>query len=297
MIRLPSIALPAFAALLTLSCGVNKKQLPQETAQTICDLIFSCNCDQAIIASKQECVTYLEETTQLAIDEAEVHGLSYDDLNCDPSYPEVDPDAQCKRPCKTFHGPVGKAGTCTQVLGAWDNCKQGLVCDGDGVCVNPCDEIPLPVVGEFCYGGECDEGAWCSFADPAFPTCAALPGVGIGCTPFGECREDLFCDFSMGGTGICAAFPGQGQPCPAFECAEGLVCDTSITPDPLCALLPGAGQMCISGQCAKDTFCNGDGVCEINSAIVCGLWAPVDPGVTATSASGTSTSATGTTGP
>jgi hypothetical protein len=265
--------------------GIDTDHYVDAWPATVCEAVTVCNCDYPNGGLQEHCVSQLGISASTLAELNAVEGLQFDgvcaqkeidavgSLGC--GVPEFDPDAECKTPCKVWHGPMGAGGTCTNING-YDNCKQGLTCS-NGVCVHPCDEADLPKVGEPCapeYG--CTEGAYCD-ADtaPLFPVCAALPGVGARCIEsLGfACAEDLICDTSNPDEPVCAALPGLGEECPNGACAEGLLCDTAEAPF-VCANLPALGEACPLGLCAAPNMCE-DGACVAPRPAVCGYYGGV----------------------
>lgn len=273
--------------------GIELKAYNDSWPATVCEAVLACNCEYPNGALLDHCRAQLEVAAETLAELNGVEGLTFDgvcaqkeidavgSLGCGVPVPEA--DAECEKPCKVWHGPMGKGATCTSING-YDNCKQGLSCS-DGVCVNPCAEPDLPNVGEACalqYG--CAEGAWCDGETmPLFPVCAALPGAGSPCaeSDFGFlCAEDLFCDTSEPDAPVCAAFPGLGDECPDGACAEGLFCDTTEMPF-VCANPPTLGQECPIGFCEAPFLCE-DGECIQPRPAVCGNYGglPDDDGNT-----------------
>lgn len=127
-----------------------------DSAKDICEAVVQCACEYPNGASYDHCVGQLTVNADSAAQLNIVAGLSFDgdcadkaseaikDLACGVTLGE--PDAECEAPCKLWHGPVGKGATCTTVNG-FDNCKQGLVCGGEGVCVDPAPSRSCPSSG------------------------------------------------------------------------------------------------------------------------------------------------------
>lgn len=296
--RFRETALLTICALATACGGLKEKEYPGETAKTICDLVYDCACESTMepTASRNECVAAIEESTKLAQEQAKVDGLTFDgecaekglnsidDLACD--YPDLVEDPACKRPCKLYYGPEGKGSSCTGSMSGYDNCKQGLSCDG-GICTNPCDEVDYPNIGEECFAGMCEEGGYCLYTGVGFPTCQALPTNGQACTEAGnECADDHFCDTATDPANpTCTSEPGIGEACPAGQCRGlGIVCDSFTDPlMPVCASLPGQGQTCLGGfQCEFGMECDtmtdpANPVCQRAEALICSSWSPLIP--------------------
>lgn len=302
MKRIPLLTLLATALLgtsLLVGCK-NDKLSSQEYVDKftvdVCQAIVECNCEYPYGQLYDHCLAQLVTNGEALVELNDVEGLSFDgecaqqaidninELGC--SVPVGDPDAECEQPCKIWHGPMGEGGTCTSVNG-YDNCKQGLVCGGDGVCVNPCAEPDLPNLNELCapqYG--CDEGLYCDAeTTPLTPTCAALPNEGEPCIDsafFGYlCNEDLFCDdVTDPDAPTCAALPGLDEECPDLACQEGLYCDTAAMPF-VCADIPTLGEDCPNFQCDAPYQCE-EGTCVEPDPAVCGYYGglPADEGGT-----------------
>lgn len=264
--------------------GIDTGQYLDAWPAAVCDAVVACNCDYPNGALYDHCLAQLGVGASTLAELNGVEGLSFDgvcaqkeidavgSLGC--GVPLPDPDAECETPCKVWHGPMGKGATCTTVNG-YDNCKQGLTCDG--VCVDPCAEPDLPAIGEPCapeFG--CVENAYCDAETaPLFPVCAGLPGAGAPCieTDFGLlCAEDLLCDVS-GAEPTCATPPGIGEECPDGVCAEGLFCDSAEVPF-VCAAPPGLGEPCPLGLCELPYLCDG-GNCVEPRPVVCGYYGGV----------------------
>lgn len=276
----------------------------------VCQAVVTCNCEYPYGQLYDHCLAQLLTAGDALVELNAVEGLSFDGecaqeliddveaLGC--SVPVGDPDAKCERPCKLWHGPMGEGGTCTTING-YDNCKQGLVCGGDGTCINPCAEPDLPNLGELCstqYG--CDEGLYCNADDqPLTPTCASLPGDGRPCIDsdlFGYlCDEGLMCDtVTDPDAPTCVGLPDLGEECPSFACDEGLYCDNSAMPA-VCAELPTLGEACPTFACEAPYVCDGETCIEPPPA-VCGYYGglPPDEGETGTSDATTDATDTGT---
>lgn len=272
-------------ACLSTSCKDNLEadKYVESLASSVCDAVIACSCEYPNGAQLDHCVQQLEVGGSSLAELNRVQGLKFDgecaqkeidavgSLGCEVLVP--DPDAECKRPCKVWHGPEGKGATCTSING-YDNCKQGLVCNGSS-CVDPCAEADLPNVGEACapqFG--CEEEAFCdSRTTPLFPICVALPGEGVACaeTDFGlACAEDLYCDPM---DTVCVGLPGAGEECPDGACAQDLSCDFNMNP-PICTDLPGLAEMCPIGVCQQPYLCEAN-VCIKPRPQICGYYGGV----------------------
>ncbi|MFV8749770.1 LDL receptor domain-containing protein [Nannocystaceae bacterium ST9] len=257
-------------------------------ALQVCTGVEECDCEYPEGKLYDHCLAQLAVTGETLSELNSVEGLQFDgecaqrfidtvdELGC--GVPNFDPDAECEKPCKIWHGPMGSGGTCTSING-YDNCKQGLVCSNE-VCVDPCAEPDLPNLNELCapeYG--CDEGLYCDVeSEPLAPTCARLPGENETCIEyqFGGwlCGEGLFCDLTN--DPVCLALPGLGDECPNFECEEGLYCDTNEAPA-TCAAPPTLGQDCPLGLCQAPYVCDVDQVCAEPQPAVCGYYGGLPP--------------------
>lgn len=271
----------SFAGLLACKSETSADAYVDKAAQDICEAVIACDCQYPNGALLEHCLGQLTVNFDAAVQINVVEGLSFDGDCADQTLSTLkergcgvdafDPDAECEAPCKVWYGPVGKGGTCATVNG-FDNCKQGLVCGGDGVCVAPCAEPKVPAIGEVC--GQllgCVEGAYCDLGE-LNPVCQALPIAGEACTS-GEslCAEGLFCDASEPGKQVCTAPPGLGAECIEFTCAEGLICDTTTMPN-TCAALPKLGEACPVGACQAPSVCNAKNVCAAPPPQICGAY-------------------------
>lgn len=248
-----------------------------KTSKDVCEAVIACDCKYPNGASLDHCIGQLTVNFDSLAQVNLVEGLSFDGDCADQSAADLkdlacgvavsDPDAECEAPCKVFHGPVGKGGTCTTINGN-DNCKQGLVCDGDGVCVNPCAKPDLPAIDEVCGALlGCAEGAYCDL-DVLTPVCVALPAVGMPCTDDSRCDESLLCN----GEKTCVALPGLGVECVEFQCARDLYCDVTMSPG-VCAAVPKLGEPCPLGACAAPLVCGtGSKLCQEPPPQICGSY-------------------------
>lgn len=275
--------------------GIEVGQYVDDLTETVCTAVIACSCEYPNGAAYQHCVTQLGVAGDTQAELNRVDGLSYDgecaeaavnqigELGC--GTPTFDPDAECARPCKIWHGPMGVGGTCTVINGSNDNCKQGLTCDGN-VCVDPCAEPNLPTIGQPCatnFG--CADGSFCDGESaPLTPTCVGLPILGQPCadTGFGfACAPAYVCDeFTDPAEPTCIALPGLGDECPTFDCATGLFCDSSEAPA-TCAAFPSLGDDCPLGVCAAPYYCDAqDAVCVQPPPAICGFYSglPEDSG-------------------
>lgn len=277
------IALLALSFAGLLACKTTSvESYVDSSSNDICEAVIACNCEYPNGALLDHCIGQLSVNFESAAQINIIEGLSFDgdcadkaladikELGCGVA--QVDPDAECEAPCKLWHGPVGKGGTCTAVDG-YDNCKQGLTCGGDGVCVSPCAEPKLPEIGELC--GQllgCVEGAFCNFDAELNPVCEPLPGANAPCTEDEQlCAEGLICDTTNPDNRVCATPPALGAECLDFQCAKGLYCDGSKTPA-VCAAVPGLGEQCPVGACQAPYVCNPANICVEPPPQICGAY-------------------------
>ncbi len=294
MRALPRHLLAASLLLALVGCGDDKK----DAAQALCDLHFSCDCEQTQFADVNECVT--EINAELAeLDDAakkftSANGLTFDqacvdqsrqapaDLSCD-----LDTDAPYKcTACAPIHGDQPLGAGCTP-REEYSDCARDLVCYS-GICVDPCQTLAqgdscgqgssLATCGEglFCdanntkkcqptggVGSPCPTGEGCD-ADlycENNKTCAAPPKAGEPCGPFELCADELYCKAD---TTTCEPIPGDGEPCDVI-CQEHFLCDGGT-----CKSGPAIGEPCPAGVCAVGAECYGD-TCVAEQAAVCQL--------------------------
>jgi hypothetical protein len=275
----------------------------------VCDAVVECSCDYPGGSDYDHCLQQLGVGASSMAELNDVEGLRFDGECADRQVSEIgklgcgvfmpDPDAECERPCKVWHGPMGEGATCASVNGV-DNCHQGLVCDG-GVCVNPCAEPDLPRIGEPCasqFG--CVEGAWCDDVRvPLFPKCEPLPTETMPCLGPEQgfaCNVGLLCDTTDPNAPVCVAPPALGEECPTGTCATDLFCDNTSVPA-VCANPPALGDLCPQGLCAAPNLCEG-GLCVEPRPQVCGFYGGVPEGLDPTGAeTGVETTGPATTGP
>jgi hypothetical protein len=260
--------------------GSSVGESADKLAKEVCDAIVECDCQYPNGSLYEHCLAEIAVSFDSAAQINLVEGLSFDGACADEAVAEireracgvtiVDPEAKCEAPCKLWYGPMGKGGTCSDVNGS-DNCKQGLVCGDEGVCVDPCAEPSLPAIGEPCapFLG-CVEGAFCDTDTGLTPVCQALPLAGQPCTSQDElCAEGLVCDTTSDPENeVCATLPVQGEECLDFQCARGLYCDDGATP-PTCATMPTLGQPCPFGACQAPYVCNDEQTCADAPPAIC----------------------------
>jgi hypothetical protein len=276
--RLVSLAL-CFVGSLACGSQTSVDAYVDEAAKDVCDKVIACSCEYPNGANLEHCLgqltVTLDSTSQLNL----VEGLSFDGDCADKAIAEFDkigcgvtpfePDAKCEAPCKLWYGPVGKGGTCS---GGHDNCKQGLVCGNDSICVDPCAKPKLPKVGEVCGSLlGCIEGAFCDLENGLNPVCVPLPIAGQPCaTDSSLCAAGLYCDTTDPDAKICATLPALGEEC-TFQCGANLYCDNAQSPA-VCAAVPSLGQDCPLGGCLAPYVCNSKQVCEEPPPQVCGFY-------------------------
>lgn len=272
----------SFVGLLACKSETSVDAYIDEAVQDICESVIACSCEYPNGAVYEHCVGQLGVNYDSAAQLNLVEGLSFDGDCADRAIAQIkeigcgvlqaDPDAKCEAPCNIWYGPVGKGGTCTTANG-FSNCKQGLSCSGDNICVNPCAKPDVPEIGEVCGSLlGCVEGAWCDVNAGLNPVCQALPGATQPCTkPEGLCAEGLFCDAVTNPSApVCTTPPALDEEC-TFQCAENLYCDTSKMPS-VCAAVPTLGQECGFGVCQAPYVCNGKGICEDPPPPICGAY-------------------------
>lgn len=272
----------SFAGLFACNNETSVEAAGDKLAKEVCEAVIACNCEYPNGALYEHCFGELTVAFDSGAQSNILEGLRFDgdcadeaaatikDLSCGVTI--VDPDAKCESPCKLWYGPMGKGATCTTVNG-FDNCKQGLTCGGDGVCIDPCAEPHLPKVGELCEQSlGCVEGAFCNPEVDLNPVCQLLPAAGEPCTAKDDlCAEGLICDGTDPKNRVCTPPPGVGAECIDFQCAEGLYCDSSKMPA-VCAAAPTLGQPCPLGGCQAPYVCNGDQVCVEPPPQICGYY-------------------------
>jgi hypothetical protein len=249
----------------------------------VCDSVVACNCEYDNGSAHDHCVAQLSVVFESVAELNEVDGLSFDGECAEQSLDELgqlgcgvpvsDPFAGCVAPCKLWYGPMTLGGSCEFVNNS-DNCQQGLVCGGEGVCVDPCAEPDLPMIGQACaIAIGCIDGAYCdNVIDPVYPTCVALPAAGQPCAFGSLCNTGLVCDdFTAPANPVCAMLPGVGEECLAGSCASGLYCDFMQAPS-VCATLPTLGEACPLGVCDPPYQCGVDDVCVEPPPAVCGYY-------------------------
>ena len=264
------------------ACGesISADAFNADITKQICDAVVVCECEYPTGGSYEHCLTDVGLTWEAIAQLNLVAGLKFDgdcaddilaqvgEIGCGQE--SVESDVECKKPCKSWYGPVGKGGTCT-FLDTSDNCQQGLVCagGGGGVCVDPCEEPERPAVGEACSDIlECVDGAYCNTDVYPSAICAVLPQAGQLCADL-RCGAGLICDDRDPIKNICATPPGIGDPCLSFICGTGLYCDYSKTPE-TCAALPMLGEECPVGECKEPFLCNVETlVCEEAPPAIC----------------------------
>jgi len=278
--------------------GIDIDAFPEAGARTVCQAVINeCDCDYDNPGTFDLCVAVLTAGAVGQNEALDGTGLSYDgvcaqeiiddidDLNCKTPADLVGEGDACEAPCKLWYGPMGKGATCTSVPG-FDNCKQGLECGGNQICVDPCDEDEVPGVGDTCFLGECEDGAYCDdFTDPLQPVCVALPTEGEACFEdpdegFFRCAPDHICDEATDPANpVCVLLPDLGEACPNFACRDDLLCDATDPANPQCAPRPGLGEECLNFQCDEGLACDTDqepAVCVNLPPVVCNFYDGVD---------------------
>jgi hypothetical protein len=271
----------SFAGLLACNNETSTDAFVDQGSKEICDAVIACNCEYPNGAVYDHCIAQLTVNGDALVQTNRLEGLSFDGDCADEAVAAIkelgcgvniaDPDAKCTAECKLWYGPMGKGATCVNVEG-FDNCKQGLRCGSEGVCIDPCAEPKLPKIGEVCgtlLG--CVEGAFCDTASSINAVCQPLPAAGQPCTPQEErCLEGLICDTSDPDVRVCVVPPGVGAECILGQCATGLFCDNAAMPA-VCAAPPTLGAACL-GFCQAPYVCSADLVCIEPPPQVCGYY-------------------------
>ncbi len=123
-------------------------------------------------------------------------------------------------------------------------CASGLVCNAEGLCVDPACETVTCNAGEICVAGKCQapcDGVTCPYGQVCQEGVCVDPCDGL------TCDDNYVCEF-----GVCTL------KCSCKGCDTGKTCDstsekcvdTACSPDPCTA-----GQHCVGGQCIDD--CDG----------------------------------------
>ncbi len=266
--------------------GISVDEYIDGLSTTVCQAVVECNCEYPTGSSFEHCEYQLGVLLEGSAEVNGVDGLSFDgecaeafisgvdSLEC--GVPTQGAPGECTRPCKIWHGPMGKGASC-QSFNSTDNCAQGLVCAGDGVCVDPCAEPDLPGAGQPCAPQiGCDDFSICDAqTDPAFPKCVQLPTDGQPCIDYqgnDYCAPDHVCDQTTDpNQPTCKALPNVGQDCIEFQCADGLYCDTSGATF-VCSALPSLGDACVGGFCQPPYVCNASDICAQPQPTVCGYY-------------------------
>jgi hypothetical protein len=280
--------------------GIDMDAFPDAAAQTVCQAVINeCDCQYENPGTYDLCVAILTAGGVGQIEAIDGTGLAFDGvcaqeaidgidgLNCKTPADLAGDEGACERPCKIWYGPMGKGGTCTSVQGN-DNCKQGLTCGPNQICVDPCDEDDVPGVGEACFLGVCEAGAYCDdFNNPLQPVCVALPTDGQPCFEdpnegFYRCAPNHFCDQATDPANpVCVELPGLGEACPGSVCSEDLICDAVSDPlNPVCIDRPDLGEECFQFQCDFGLACDTDvdpAICVNLPPVVCNYYDGIDP--------------------
>lgn len=254
------------AALLLAVSACNSKDPVQE----LCEVALGCDCNDPF-ADVNQCVTELNDQIEKYKADAAANGLVYDascvdevaarysdSIQCNANAPATD---DCSF-CLPVHGTQPAGAACVQ-YDEFNNCAQNLFCI-DGVCLDPCNFIPLDGVcavekdGETKGTGACAKNLYCDIANTL--TCKAKVAKGQPCVNFETCEDGLACD------GVtCEPIPAEGEPC-TFLCEPDLICDGTCKP------APGAGEPCPQGACDSDSQCDGDTMfCVAREPLVCSI--------------------------
>jgi hypothetical protein len=258
--------------------GMSEEAYHEEAANDVCEYIFTCDCDITTTGTLQDCQQEVADLLQGAQVPAIEGGLTWDGVCADELIAELNAracgseayscgDDSCEAPCNLYYGPMGKGGTCTG--GSFgSNCKQGLTCVND-VCADPCEVAPRPMIGETCWAGLCEEGAWCNWGTNGVnPMCQALPMLGQDCSEVGQCADNctMYCDGD-----VCKSFAGAGSDCTETACEGNTWCNAGT-----CEHLPGRGADCAdAGGCSDGFVCadvDGNGSWRCESPVCHGSW-------------------------
>lgn len=210
---------------------------PARIAQAICGRALECECRDIDLAT---CVIDREDSVAQWWGEAMTAELQYDDActsaivglyqgyGCEPGSGSSCTDVDCK----PFHGDVDEGGSCTKVFGAWaDDCRQGLLCDNDGICRAEAKTLPTAGLGDPCF----DEATFDLLA---------------------ICDGRLQCD--LFGTNTCFDPPDIGEPCESGACVSGAWCDGDDDDGPICKAVRGGGEPCLdSFECSSHACVQG----------------------------------------
>lgn len=221
-----------FAALIgcvATESGPSLDDAPTLLAEAVCDAQAACDCAESDLlieySTQGECLeSYAELYHEDPVPDSTWHPECFleqveavETLGCD----QMDSDPR-HRGCRALRGPREAGESCTT---SWfgHNCRSGLWCSLEGVCVveQPFDPAGL---GESCAGDAlCESDLVCRD-----DVCGELPTAGEACTS--RCGEGLECD-----EGTCRPKAGLGQSC-ENGCGIGLSCDD----DGLCRVAPPA---------------------------------------------------------
>jgi hypothetical protein len=216
---------------------------------------------------------------------------------CVPTPGEGEPCTEvCLEPGRLFCDLDASPPTCatrraagSSCMGLPSACAEGLLCNGEMVCVAPGDEGdacastgecredlacaegvcgPLPLAGAPCSDlNTCAPGSFCDYYQfPALCTprlAEAEPCLGI---PL-ECEGELGCYFDASFAGVCAATAALGDPCSVDRdtCAAGSRCEDGTCTAPPPPTLAPVGAPCDDRQCTASAYCagvpSGAGIC------------------------------------
>lgn len=279
------------------SCG----EKTEDAAQSICDLIFECDCQQTKYADVGACVADYDARFDKEVMQAKAiagtNGLTFNQ-GCADQRRRVPADLGCNlegtsktnpwcNTCALVHGNKAVDAACT-AYGVYNDCAANLYCIG-GVCVdNMCG-------GDLAAGAPCDptsdqdacrDGLYCS----PEAVCTLLPTIGKPCTEDNECSEGLDCrndddtcqplatqgelcddlrcadNLYCSSNFRCNAIPGENEPCPDYICGPDLDCEANV-----CVRPPAVGEPCSeSGKCREDAYCEPEtGLCTERTPAVC----------------------------
>jgi hypothetical protein len=170
-----------------------------------------------------------EDCTQSILDAVEVYGCSIHLL----SWERLATGEACAGFCSLLSGPAPAGGDCRgESLYHYplSDCAEGLLCDGSGKCVDPCQSWFSDKLAE---GGQCERG-W---------------------EVVGECADGLVCDSSASDT--CLPLPGLDQTCLYDRCLPGLYCEIIVTTK-TCRAQKADGEPCHDHDECYSNVCESD---------------------------------------